>query len=119
IAHEPGRQKSFDEAKPELMKTLAKDHADRYRREHVDQLRSMKLDANPDLVAGLGDRYHDEAGKSATMPDLNKPIVPPLVPKPSKKGRAGARPKGRRGPPPPAPAATAGRGRPAATLGAP
>jgi parvulin-like peptidyl-prolyl isomerase len=47
IGREPGRQKTFEEVKPELMKTLEKDHGERYRREHVDQLRSMKLDANP------------------------------------------------------------------------
>ena len=92
IAHEQGRRKSFDEVKPELLKTLDRDQAERARREHVDQLRSMKLDADPDLVASLGDRYAKDASKAKATPDPNKPLVPPLVPQPAPATRQDTQP---------------------------
>jgi hypothetical protein len=81
IGREPGRQRTFEEVKPELVKTLAKEHAERYAREHTDQLRSMALDADPELVGQLADRYLD---KPAAPDGKAKPPARPLIPDMSK-----------------------------------
>ena len=53
----PGHQRSFAEVKDELVKKLRKEWIDRQVQNHLDDLRSEKIDANPDLVAALRTRY--------------------------------------------------------------
>jgi peptidyl-prolyl cis-trans isomerase C len=57
VSREPGRQHSFDEVKDELARRMGQEQIQRYRKDHVDQLRSMALEADPDTVRALPDRY--------------------------------------------------------------
>lgn len=61
--------RAYDEVKAEIIERLEKEFVERKMREYTDRLRNQPLDANPELVASLRDRYGvaEEVG-SATEP---------------------------------------------------
>lgn len=57
VAREPARKKPFDEVRTQISESLTSDYVKRMVQEHVDTLRNQPIDANPDLVASLRERY--------------------------------------------------------------
>ena len=66
----PARAQSFDQVKERIMKELADRMRDSLVKEHIDQLKALELEANPEAVASLRTRYLPE-GASAE-PDVPK-----------------------------------------------
>lgn len=53
----PAHQRSFADVKADLVQKLRKDWINKQVQNYLDNLRSKKIDANPDLVASLRTRY--------------------------------------------------------------
>lgn len=51
------RQRSFDEARPEIIAQLDSEYVDKQVKAHADAFRNLPMDANADLVASLRTRY--------------------------------------------------------------
>ena len=63
ISRVPPKPRSFDEAKDNIMAELTSNLRNQRLKEHVDQLKSMEIEADPDVVASLRTRYlPQEAG---------------------------------------------------------
>lgn len=67
------RPRSFDEVRVAIVEELRTSLTEQRVKEHVDQLRSMSLDANPDAVASLRTRYLP----SPLLPDISKARTTP------------------------------------------
>ncbi|HKE48421.1 MAG TPA: peptidylprolyl isomerase, partial [Rhodanobacteraceae bacterium] len=64
-------QLKYDEVKDQLVDDLRNEYINRSVKTHSDELRNQPVDANPDIVVSLRDRY----GTVAT-PDLPAPAMP-------------------------------------------
>ncbi|MGA9342970.1 MAG: peptidylprolyl isomerase, partial [Rhodanobacteraceae bacterium] len=71
ISRAPDRQETFAEVKDQIIAKLRSDYVDKSVRNHSAELRSRKLDANPDLVASLRTRYAEKP--QATPPTKQAP----------------------------------------------
>lgn len=58
ISREPDRQKSFDEVRDTLVSQLSEEYVDQRRRDVRDKFANEKMDANPEAVASLRERYN-------------------------------------------------------------
>ena len=57
IKKEPAKPRSYDEVKDQIVETLRASYTEKTLKERIDTLRNKPLDANPELVASLRDRY--------------------------------------------------------------
>jgi peptidyl-prolyl cis-trans isomerase C len=57
VSRAPDKQQTFAEAKPKLVVKLRQEWIDKQVKDYTDNLRGQSLDANPELVASLRDRY--------------------------------------------------------------
>lgn len=57
VERKPDTQKTFAEVRTDLIEKLRKDYVEKQSADHVAQLRSISLDANPDLIASLRTRF--------------------------------------------------------------
>lgn len=70
VERKPGKPRKFEEVKDELVKKLTDENAQRFQKEHMDQLQSMAIDADPKVVESLRTRYAGaEAPTAAAMPE--------------------------------------------------
>ena len=66
----PARPQSYDQVKDRITKDLANRMRDNRVKEHIDQLKSMELEASPEVVASLRTRYLSEgASAEPALPD--------------------------------------------------
>lgn len=62
-ARQPAGKMSFETVKPKIVAELEKTYVERNKSNLVDSLRGMKIDASPELVASLRDRYTSQGPK--------------------------------------------------------
>lgn len=65
IKKEPAKPRSYDEVKDQIVETLRASYTEKTLKERIDTLRNKPLDANPELVASLRDRYLISAAPKA------------------------------------------------------
>jgi peptidyl-prolyl cis-trans isomerase C len=63
VAKAPAQPRSFDEVRDQIIEGLRTRYVEKTMKERVDALRNKPLDANPELVASLRDRYKIAAAK--------------------------------------------------------
>lgn len=57
IARIPDQQRSFADVRDEIIARMSNEYVEKQMKGYVDQLRSQKMDAQPEVVASLRDRY--------------------------------------------------------------
>lgn len=57
IARTPQQQRSFADVRDEIISRMSSEYVDKQMKNYTDQLRNQKMDASPDVVASLRDRY--------------------------------------------------------------
>jgi parvulin-like peptidyl-prolyl isomerase len=57
VSINPGRQKSYEEVREQILAEVRNAAVEKQVRSHTDQLNNLPLDADPDLVASLRSRY--------------------------------------------------------------
>lgn len=74
IERKPAQQRPFEKVRGTIIAELRKDYIERTEKYHVDKLRSMPLEADPDLVFSLRTRYLPEGAdsKAALAPDASQ-----------------------------------------------
>lgn len=68
IARTPDQPHSFADVREEIVSRMSNDYVEKQMKNYVDQLRSQKMDANPDVVASLRDRYVKQPPSDAAAP---------------------------------------------------
>lgn len=68
IARIPNQQRSFADVREEIVARMSNDYVEKQMKNYVDQLRSQKMDAHPDVVASLRDRYVKQPPANAAAP---------------------------------------------------
>lgn len=68
IARTPQQQRSFADVREEIISRMSNEYVDKQVKNYADQLRNQKMDANPDVVASLRDRYVKQPPANAAAP---------------------------------------------------
>lgn len=68
IARTADQQRSFADVREEIISRMSNDYVEKQMKNYVDQLRSQKMDANPDVVASLRDRYVKQPPSDGAAP---------------------------------------------------
>ena len=82
-ARTEAKARTYDEVSTSIVEELRTSLTEQRVQEYVDQMRSMKLDANPDAVASLRSRY----AVAPLLPDVSKARTPPQSGMPQNKPR--------------------------------
>lgn len=69
----PPAQRTFEQARESIVKQLDSSLRDKRVKEHVDQLKGMEIEADPDVVASLRTRYLPKPQATAVEPAKNAP----------------------------------------------
>lgn len=72
----PARQRSFAEVHDVLVEKLRKDYIGKTVQNHLDLIRSRKVDANPELVASLRTRYGSDENAAKAAAAMNSGTKP-------------------------------------------
>ncbi len=73
VKREPDRQKSFEEVRDVLISQLTEDFVTQRRKDVRDKFANEKMDANPDAVASLRDRYNNAPSPAVAAPADDAP----------------------------------------------
>lgn len=74
LERKPALRRSYEDVRGSIVAELRKDYIERTQKYHVDKLRSMPLEADPDLVLSLRTRYLQEGDdpQSVVAPDAGQ-----------------------------------------------